>query len=507
MIEDNNTPALPTDGTVPADTAQTLSAAVSLPETSLQEWKVSGIFTSHMVLQRDTPITVWGFSSHIGAAVEGEWYGERVFGTVGEDGRFSLVFSAHPADSVPSCMTVSSEYGVTVFDDILVGDVFVIGGQSNAELSLAPCLADTPDIAEQLSAEHPIRLFRQTQAGAAAKKEFHHIPSPDIIYPDWTWQTASPESAKAFSAIGYYLAHILQPVIGVPVGVVMMCAGGACLRELMPVSLAHRLGYHAGANVPIGGYYNTLISPLIGLRFRAQVFFQGESEGIWLEMADAYDDDLAAFVADERARFGFNFPFYNIQLSSYREEGAKFFPHLSLVRASQLDALEKIPNSHLTVARDLGSDDGYPDFAHSPHKYELSCRLAAQILASEYGIGDIGAAVSPHPISARYDENGGAVLVTFANVHGGLCTQDGSALVGFSFPDGNRGEIPAKAEILSSDTVRVEIPAGAMTKTVHFAMGNIADTRAANLAGGNQNSLAHPLPVPSFILRVDENAD
>ena len=35
----------------------------------LPEWKVSGVFSSHMVLQRERPITVWGWSCHIGAAV------------------------------------------------------------------------------------------------------------------------------------------------------------------------------------------------------------------------------------------------------------------------------------------------------------------------------------------------------------------------------------------------------------------------------------------------------
>ena len=132
----------------------------------LPEWKVSGVFSSHMVLQRERPITVWGWSCHIGAAVSAVWGHETVAATVGENGRFELTFQPRKASFTPSQMRISSEYGNDTFDDILIGDVWVIGGQSNAELTLGPCLVDTPEIAKTLYEHHPFRLFTQTQAYA-----------------------------------------------------------------------------------------------------------------------------------------------------------------------------------------------------------------------------------------------------------------------------------------------------------------------------------------------------
>ena len=487
LITAERAPAMPQRNSIPEAAVKTEKAPLCLPE-----WKVAGIFSSHMVLQRERPITIWGWSRHIGAVVTGVWGEETVSAAVDETGRFELVFQPRAASFAPSRMTVASAYGSDTFEDVLSGDVWVVGGQSNAELALEPCLGDTPEIAQTLREDHPFRLFTQTQAYAVECKQFYHEPARDVINPEWRWQRPGPEAAKSFSAIGYYFARLLTEHVPVPVGVVMMCAGGACLRELMPLELAHERGYTEGANMPVGGYYNTLIAPLLGLQFKGQLFFQGESEGIWTEMALAYDGDLAAFVADERQRFGFNFSFYNVQLSSYREECDAHFQHLYWVRSRQLMALEQIPNSYLAVSRDLGSRPEDADFAHSPHKYPLAQRLAALALAGDYGVGGLEAAYSPLPLSAV--RRGGEAVVTFRCVNGGLSTLDAAPPAGFSVLDAAGAQIPAQARITASDTVCVQLPEGMDIAEVHFAMTNMAYAAQGNLCGGSG------LPAPAFVL-------
>lgn len=78
MSEQQNTPALPTE----ERTVSAGNGAVWI----CPEFKLSGIFSSHMVLQRDKPIRVWGFSRHPGSAVTGEFMGETVRATVTEAG-------------------------------------------------------------------------------------------------------------------------------------------------------------------------------------------------------------------------------------------------------------------------------------------------------------------------------------------------------------------------------------------------------------------------------------
>ncbi len=486
----DDAPAMPQDGVVEMVETQ------EPEQCPLPEWKVSGVFSSHMVLQRERPITVWGWSTHIGAPVTGCWDGETVTGVVDEDGRFALTFAPRPASFVPTEMTVSSAFGSDTFTDILVGDVWVIGGQSNAELNLDPCLCVTPDIAATISAEHPIRLFHQTCAGARNYIDKHSVPARDIVDPAWCWHRADEAAARRFSAIGYYFARIMMERVAVPFGVVMMAAGGACLRELMPLELGLELGYTTGANVPVGGYFNSLIAPLIGLQFAGQIFFQGESEGIWKEMALSYDTDLAAYVEDERRRFGFDFPFYNVQLSSYRDECDAYFRHLYWVRSRQLRAVDIIPNSCVAVARDLGAKPGDPDFAHARYKYPLAKRVAAQVLAMQYGIGTLEKANSPMPVEAVRCKD--AVTVRFSCAQEGLVTSDGNVLRGFSFMDAEGNEILTEAVITGMDTVSVTIPAEVQTDEVHYAMNNKAYLEQANLCR------ADGLPAPAFVLPVQE---
>lgn len=483
---------LNTSGTVLPERGCIESTHTEPSNAALPEWKISGIFCSHMVLQRDRSIRVWGWSRHISAEVTGVWDGEQVVSHVAHDGSFSLTFSPRGASFTPTAMEISSAWGKSRFEDILVGDVWLIGGQSNADLPLAPCLKTTPEIEKTLSPDLPIRLFTQTQSYAASHTEFHTAPAADIINPDWHWQRPTPEASKAFSALGYYFGRILSEKVAVPLGLIMMCAGGACLRELMPASLAAELGYTTGANVPIAGYFNTLIAPLIGVQFRGQLFFQGESEGIWKEMALSYDTDLAAYVADERARFGIDFGFYNVQLSSYREEGAQFFPHLHWVRSRQYSAQYLIPKYYLAVSRDLGALPEDSDFAHSPHKWELARRLVTLVCAAEYGIGSLEEANSPMPESWSRDK--ATVTIRFRSCNGGLKTPSDAPLVGFAFPDAEGTEHPVRARITAPDTVTVELPVEFANAPLHYAMHPIAYLEQANLCGGTD------LPAPAFIL-------
>ena len=201
---------------------------------------------------------------------------------------------------------------------------------------------------------------------------------------------------------------------------VMMAAGGACFRELLPIELAHGEGYTYGGNVQEGGYFNTLISPVIGLPCKGMLFFQGESEGGSRELAERYAYDLTLLVADERARFGQSFPFYNVQLSDYREEGTRFFPWHDIIRIQQFKALSLIPNSTLTVDMDLGAPEDYEDWPHSPRKMELGERLALLVLAKEYGISRETECSSPRPVMATLTADCKQIVVEFTDISAGL---------------------------------------------------------------------------------------
>ena len=491
----NHSVALPSYYEVTAD--KTIVSDWTCPE-----FKVSGAFSSHMVVQREARIKVWGFSQNIGSTVTGVFMRETVKATVGEDKRFMLVFAEKAYTDEPQIMTISDDLGhEVVFEDVLVGDVWFICGQSNAELHLSPCMELTPSVT--FDENDNFRLFYQAQG--IAKQNLSHIadPNPDIVRADWCWKRPDEKASLSFSALGWYFAKEVTKMVGVPQGLVMMAAGGVCLRELMPVSLANSLGYTKGANTRVGGAYDTLIHPLIPLAFKAQIFFQGESEGCWFSCANKYDTDLAAYFENERAIFGHNFPVYNVQLCDYGDNCFKYFPALDIVRVKQFDAISIIPDMTLTVDMDLPSPEGY-DWAHSPRKLELAERLARLALAKEYGVGSVMNAVSPRPICAALSDDKQTIVIDFTDLGTGLIVtgQDpkssiGLPVGGFSVGayDGTKdNRKPAEATITSRGQVTVKVPEGADTSFVNYCFSIRVEPELYN---GNN------LPCPSFSIKVN----
>lgn len=461
------------------------------------DFKVSGIFSSHMVLQRDRPIHIFGFSNRPGTVVTGEFGGERATAAVGEDRKWTLTFKPRPYSRIPASVRISDGAGrIVVFEDVLIGDVWLIGGQSNAEHHLESCVPVTPGLT--FDENDSFRLFAQSRRYVFDHSETINAPQRDIANPEWQWKRPGEAASLEFSAMGWFFAKELIKNVFVPQGLIMCGAGGACLRELIPEELARAIGYTSGANVPLAGYYNSLIHPLIGIGFKGQLFFQGESEGCVRSTAETYARDLALAVYDERLRFGFNFPFYNVQLSDYPRDGIGFFPYTDIVRVEQFKALSRIPNSALTVDMDLGSHEDTPDWAHSPYKAELGRRLAALVLAREYGIGAEAEASSPTPESARFSPDGNKVFVRFIGTNGALKTAQGTPEVrGFSFGDRDN-RVPATAEIISNDEVCVTVPNCADVSVIGYAFSVTVNETAANLRGGTS------LPVPAFLIPVEK---
>ncbi len=490
-----DSPMLPTD----AETAAAEGTAWQCPD-----FKVSGLFSSHMVLQREEPIRVWGFSDTPGSRVAGAFMGETVTAEVGEDLRWTLTFSAHLYTRDPQIMVISDDRDHTVtFEDILIGDVWLIGGQSNAELNLSGCMSLTPSI--EFDENDNFRLFPQTARYVIEHKELCASPQPDIINPESCWKRPNREASLRFSAMGWYFAREMQKQIDIPLGMIMMAAGGARLSELLPIELAHEQGYTRGGNVQEGGYYNTLIHPVQGLAFRAMLFFQGESEGGGRIYSDKYTYELALLIADERARFGRNFPLYNVQLSDYRAEGDKHFPCLDMIRICQFEAPSVIPDCTLTVDMDLGSPEDFPDFAHSPRKLELGERLALLALAKEYGVGRLSECGSPRPVTATLNPDRTAVTVEFTDVSQGLIVSGhtpadsyGMEVHGFSFGDYDH-RTPARATVVTRHSVLVDVPEDmdpACLTHVNYAYFRRITPENADLRGGNN------LPAPAFSIKI-----
>jgi sialate O-acetylesterase len=172
---------------------------------------VSPIFGDNMVLQRGKANTIWGWSEP-GDAVRVEIGESTASGVAGTDRRWQVVIQPPPAGG-PYTIKITGHQSV-VLQNVLVGDVWICGGQSNMQLSLSNTRTGPEDA--KAANDPQIRFF-----SVAPHTAYHHV---DVAA--GAWNVLSPETAGRVSAVGYYFARKLRQEVHVPIGLVVDALGG-----------------------------------------------------------------------------------------------------------------------------------------------------------------------------------------------------------------------------------------------------------------------------------------
>lgn len=415
---------------------------------------LSRAFGDNMILQREASVPVWGWSEKTGSTVTVTFHEASVQAVVDESGCWQAALPAMSASTQGAPLTVSTDadgYTVTL-ENVLVGDVYVLSGQSNAELSLERILQAYPDLRQELDKNSSVRLFAQSRYYAAAHPDTMESPAQDVINPAWKWR-GEDSTAMQFPAIGYFFAKEVSAAAGIPVGVIQATSSGSPLAHFVPADTAAENNISSSNDIPTGGMYNALLAPFQKMRIKGFLFYQGENDQ---GNAARYADMLSVYVSELRKRFGWDFPFYNVQLSSHGGDGLTSWPKINQMRLAQYTAYKNIENSFLIVSMDEGYRDGDPDFAHPFYKKPVGHRLALAALTHDYGIGTLESSLSPDPVYAYLDDRG--VIIKFRNVGDGLQTMGShDKLLGFRvLLDGGIVLRNLQATILSKDTVLLE---------------------------------------------------
>ena len=200
---------------------------------------VSNVFQSNMVLQRDKPIHIWGWAEP-SEQVTVTFAGEEASAKAGEDRSWRVTLPAVPANSKSQQMVVKGESQSLVLDNILVGDVWVLGGQSNMEFELSKVENGQLEI---ISANYPqIRILTVPFGeGPEPKPGFARLHE----YSSWfgrhfrkgDWDVCTPEVARELSAIGYVFARRVHKAANVPIGVIDASRGGTTVETWTPLSV------------------------------------------------------------------------------------------------------------------------------------------------------------------------------------------------------------------------------------------------------------------------------
>ena len=469
----------------------TLPAEVTLPK----------ILSSHMVLQRDLPVHVWGLATP-GEDVSASFRGETRSTRAGHLGRWSVYLSPGAAGG-PFHLTVKGMSATAggdaapppaetiALDDVLVGDVWVASGQSNMEFELRKASTAGLDIPH--AAIHRIRLLM-------VKKRASEYPRDDADTEGWTEST--PDTAKDFSAVAWYFARDIEQREHVPVGVIDATWGGtvaeawtrmAALGEdagLAPLFVSWGKMTEREADALLedkdrqrqreeakaqgkaepqfpwhpelvswgpGMLYNGMIAPLTPFPIRGVIWYQGESNSA-LERNRLYGRIFRTLIEDWRRQWGVgDFPFLYVQISNFKSGPGEDW---AVLREQQRKTLA-LRNTAVAVTIDIGN----PDDVHPTDKLDVGWRLARAARALSYG----EAIEYSGPLFRQATPEGSALRVWFDHAKG--LTAKGAAVTGFEIAGADGKFVPATARIEGS-TVVVTSPSVAEPVSVRYGWAN-----------------------------------
>lgn len=176
----------------------------ALPPSAYAEISLPRLVSDHMVLQRDCKVKIWGWASP-GEKVTVKFMANTLSTKTPGTGRWEIVLPAMKAGG-PYRMTLKASNTLTI-NDILIGDVWLCGGQSNMEFKLNK-VRDRYAKDISASAGYPIIEF-------AVKERYGYDKVSDV---SGSWQPANPETVLQFTAVGYFFAQSLYDRYKVPIG-------------------------------------------------------------------------------------------------------------------------------------------------------------------------------------------------------------------------------------------------------------------------------------------------
>lgn len=407
------------------------------------------LFTDNAVLQRGMNIPVWG------AAKDGEKVTVRFAGqeksTTAQNGRWRVDLDPVKAGG-PYEMTITGDNAITL-KNILVGEVWYCGGQSNMQFELKDAAGGPEAVAA--SANPNLRCFTVLRWGASEAERALQ----------GKWLAAAPEISGSFTAVGYFFGKELQQHLDLPVGLISSNYGGTNAEAWMDRNtlasqpdIAARFEAWMKANNNFGGgaggLFDGMVKAVAPYAFRGVIWYQGESNAA---RAADYRRLLTLLIRDWRAAWNQgDFPFLIVQLAPFAN-GENKWPD---IRAAQMFVARTTPNVATVVTTDVGDAADI----HPKNKRPIGERLAlaARGVAYREDVEYRG----PEPVTVRAE--GPSVRLRFRRAGQGLKSK-GAALTGFEIAGADQKFVDAEAKITGPDTVVVSSPEVKAPVAVRFA--------------------------------------
>ena len=377
--------------------------AVPVALSASAELKLAGPFTDGAVLQCGRKVPIWGWADPR-QMVTVSFAGLQVSGVADSNGVWRV--DLPPLEpcregrvlTVRSCACGTTSKHAKEVRDVLVGEVWFVGGQSNAEMPLCgkPHFSDRNGRAVAQKTSMPLVRFCRQNA--------HRLSEVPCKLPisQAKWLPFSPENLQgdSFSAMGVYYGIELYDALQIPIGLVGVYWGGTGIDPWIPrEGLASRprlkgildwkpsLKWDGEHPPSLWAYkrvkdqpsliWNALVNPWCPYAMRGLIWYQGEAN---VDQPELYADQMHALYDGWSRKFeNADMRLYYVQIAPYRSE------KVVKLQLAQAQFEREEPNAGMVVVNDVGNlKDVHPN-----DKRTVGLRLALHALKRDYGFKSI----------------------------------------------------------------------------------------------------------------------
>ena len=486
------------------------------------------VFSNGMIIKCEVETAIWGQGPD-GKQVRLQIDGRHVE-TVVSDGRWRVSLPALEAGG-PYTLNIQCDGENLEIADILAGEVFIAGGQSNMEWALQVSM-DFRKYIDQ--ANYPqVRHFcvpRVTYAGEQKDdpEKFKRMP---------IWRKALPDQVGEFSAVAYHFARDLHESLGIPIGIIECNVGGssaaawvsedylrldddvktylddfattlerldldkyhtacdAVRKNILPEQASPdpekemdaprgvmpglspeqiemmQINFGPGPRSPFGhpsSLHNNMLLTIAPYTVSGVIFYQGESDDV---KARIYHKLFRLMIQCWRDTLeNPALPFFYVQLAAYSHDSNPDGEMFALVRDSQTKVARTVPHAYMAVAMDVGS---FYDI-HPRRKEPVGKRLSllARNKLFEEKVPCMG------PVYRDMKVAGNKIILTFDHAESGLVCS-GDKLKGFRISAHNRKFVDAEAVIVGQ-TVELSSPEIDLPAAASYGWANYMDVNLYN---------------------------
>ena len=441
--------------------------------------RLPSVFSSGALFQQNSALTIRGYADGAGVTVRllsGTQLIRETYASV-NGGRFAAELTTPSASLREYTLALTDGDSTLTLEHILFGELWLASGQSNMEFQNAS-MPGCDAFLRKLDGM-PIRFFHQDYPRGGGASAFPRTPSDEL---GGVWgSTADTALLRDISALGTAFLHELSHYFRnrIPVGILNASWGGTPIIGWLPEEAVQKdaalcakleqLGVPAQLQNWNGrgdtnyqqpfAQYNCKIAPLLGVRVRGVIWYQGENDCGAEFSARVYRQYLACYhkaYAERFAADALNFMMISSLLYPWTY-GASGETNLGYLNQAFIDTAAEQPHkfAFMPIA-DLPPVWSYHTSNHPIHpanKYDVGYRLA---LLAETNSYDRGSQRTPATLDS-FEKDGSRLILRFKHASSGLYVR-GTHIRGMYVAGKDGLYMPAECEILAPDTLAVWHP-------------------------------------------------